>query len=172
MRGAQGLWAGRDLYRATPAVIRNLGFTGLIRRTAPFSRLVRHTRGCGRSILTQIPTGGWRILWILKQSIYWVSFLLKIQCIAVCWSSLTILLVVARRKWSMSMAPRGPEEHPIHFFLPCAEVWCPHHEMTKITISNQSHTHLCHSPIGNTNQWMGVHGPLNISEVDSGAMEE
>ena len=26
----QGLWAGRDLYRATPAVIRGLGFSGLI----------------------------------------------------------------------------------------------------------------------------------------------
>jgi hypothetical protein len=35
--------------------------------------------------------------------------------------------------------------------------------MTKITISNQYH---------NTNQRMGVHGPLNISEVGSGAMEE
>jgi hypothetical protein len=35
--------------------------------------------------------------------------------------------------------------------------------MTKITISNL---------IGNPNQRMGVHGPLNISEVESGAMEE
>jgi hypothetical protein len=34
MLGAQGLWAGRDLYRATPAVTRDLGFSGLIRRTA------------------------------------------------------------------------------------------------------------------------------------------
>jgi hypothetical protein len=32
----QGLWVGRDLYRATPAVTRDLGFSGLIRRTAPF----------------------------------------------------------------------------------------------------------------------------------------
>jgi hypothetical protein len=48
---------GRDLYRATPAVARDLGFSGLIRRTAPFSRLLRHTRGCGRSILTRILTG-------------------------------------------------------------------------------------------------------------------
>jgi hypothetical protein len=55
--GAQGLWAGRDLYRATPAVTRDLGFSGLIRRTAPFSRLLRHTRGCGGSILTRILTG-------------------------------------------------------------------------------------------------------------------
>jgi hypothetical protein len=44
MLGAQGLWAGRDLYRATPAVTRGLGFSGLIRRTAPFSRLLRHAR--------------------------------------------------------------------------------------------------------------------------------
>jgi hypothetical protein len=47
MLGAQGLWAGRDIYRATPTVTRDLGFTGIIRRTAPFSRLLRHTRGCG-----------------------------------------------------------------------------------------------------------------------------
>ena len=32
--GAQGLWAGRGLYRVTPAVTRGLGFSGLIRRTA------------------------------------------------------------------------------------------------------------------------------------------
>jgi hypothetical protein len=50
--GAEGLWAGRDLYRATPAVTWGLGFPGLIRRTAPFSRLLRPTRGCGGSILT------------------------------------------------------------------------------------------------------------------------
>ena len=57
MLGAQGLWAGRDLYRATPTVTRDLGFSGLIRRTAPFSRLLRHTRGCGGPILTRILTG-------------------------------------------------------------------------------------------------------------------
>jgi hypothetical protein len=57
MLGAQGLWAGRDLYRATPATTRDLGFSSLIRRTAPFSRLLRHTRGCGGSILTWIHTG-------------------------------------------------------------------------------------------------------------------
>jgi hypothetical protein len=32
--GAQGLWAGRDIYRATPTVTRDLGFSGLIWRTA------------------------------------------------------------------------------------------------------------------------------------------
>jgi hypothetical protein len=61
MLGAQGLWAGRDLYRATPAVTRGLGFSGLIRRNAPFSRLLRHPRGCGGSILTRILTGHWLI---------------------------------------------------------------------------------------------------------------
>jgi hypothetical protein len=55
--GSEGLWAMRDLYRTTPAVTRDLGFLGLIRRTAPFSRLLRHTRGCGGSILTRILTG-------------------------------------------------------------------------------------------------------------------
>jgi hypothetical protein len=62
MLGAQGLWACRDLYRVTPAVTRDLGFSGLIRRTAPFSRILRHTRGCGWSILTWIFTG-----WDLKR---------------------------------------------------------------------------------------------------------
>jgi hypothetical protein len=57
MLGAQGLWAGRNFYRATSAVTRDLDFSGLIRRTTPFSRLLRHTRGCGGSILTRILTG-------------------------------------------------------------------------------------------------------------------
>jgi hypothetical protein len=57
MFGAKGLWAGRDLYRATPAVTRGLGLSGPIRKTATFSRLLRHTRGCGVSILTRILTG-------------------------------------------------------------------------------------------------------------------
>ena len=34
-----------------------LGLSGLIRRTAPFSRLLRHTRECGGSILPRIITG-------------------------------------------------------------------------------------------------------------------
>jgi hypothetical protein len=37
--------------------IRDLGFSGPIRRTAPFSRLLRYTRGCGGSIPTWISTG-------------------------------------------------------------------------------------------------------------------
>jgi hypothetical protein len=47
---------GGGLYRATPALTQDLGISGLIRRTAPFSRLLRHTRGCGRPILTRILT--------------------------------------------------------------------------------------------------------------------
>jgi hypothetical protein len=53
MLGAQGLWAG-NLYRITPAVTRGLRFSDLIRRTSLCSRLLRHTRGCGGSILTRI----------------------------------------------------------------------------------------------------------------------
>jgi hypothetical protein len=33
-----------------------LGFSGLVRRTAQFSRLLRHTRGCWGSILTRVLT--------------------------------------------------------------------------------------------------------------------
>jgi hypothetical protein len=57
MLGAQGLWTRRELYCATPVVTHGLGYSGLIRRTAPFSCLVRHTRGCGGSILTRILMG-------------------------------------------------------------------------------------------------------------------
>jgi hypothetical protein len=45
MLGAQSLWAGRDPYRATQAVTRDLGFSVLIRKTAPFSRLLYDTHG-------------------------------------------------------------------------------------------------------------------------------
>jgi hypothetical protein len=58
MLGAQGLWAGRDLYCATPAVTWDLGFPGQIQRTAPFSRLLRYTSGFERSILARILGGG------------------------------------------------------------------------------------------------------------------
>jgi hypothetical protein len=57
MLGAQGLWAGMDLYRVTPTVTWGLGFSGLIRRTSPISRLLQQAWGCGESILTQILTG-------------------------------------------------------------------------------------------------------------------
>ena len=48
---------GWIFFRATPAVTRDLGFSGLIRMTASFSRLLRHARGCWGPILTRIPTG-------------------------------------------------------------------------------------------------------------------
>jgi hypothetical protein len=57
MFGTQDLWAGTGLYRATPTVTQDLGFSGLIQRTAPFSRLLRHAWGCGGPILTRILTG-------------------------------------------------------------------------------------------------------------------
>jgi hypothetical protein len=57
MLSSQSLWVGRDLYHATPAVTRGLVFSGLIRRTTPFSHLLRHTRGCGEPILTRILMG-------------------------------------------------------------------------------------------------------------------
>jgi hypothetical protein len=41
------LWAGRDLCHATHAVTWGLCFSGLIQRTAPFSRLLQHMGGCG-----------------------------------------------------------------------------------------------------------------------------
>jgi hypothetical protein len=50
----QGLRARRDLYRATPAVTLGLGFSGLIRRTAPFRHLLRQVQGCWAWILTII----------------------------------------------------------------------------------------------------------------------
>jgi hypothetical protein len=55
--GLQNLGRGRDLFHATPAVTRDLGFSSLLRRVAPFSHLLRHTRGCEASILTRILTG-------------------------------------------------------------------------------------------------------------------
>jgi hypothetical protein len=48
-------------------VTRDLGFSGLIRRIAPFSCLSRHTRGCGGStILTRILTGESAVWYIIE----------------------------------------------------------------------------------------------------------
>jgi hypothetical protein len=66
MLGAQGLWAGRDLYRATSAVTRGLHFSSLIRMSVPFNRLLQQTRGCGGSILTSVLT----VLFMLFNAIY------------------------------------------------------------------------------------------------------
>jgi hypothetical protein len=49
-----GFWAGRDF---NLAVTRRRGFSGLIRRTAPFSSLFRHVRGCRGPILIWILMG-------------------------------------------------------------------------------------------------------------------
>jgi hypothetical protein len=53
---ALGLLAGRIFFPTTPAVTQGLSISGLVRRTAPFSRLLRPKRGCGGSILTRILT--------------------------------------------------------------------------------------------------------------------
>jgi hypothetical protein len=53
-------------YRATPTATCDLGFPGLIRRIAPLSRLLRHTRECGGFILT----------WIL-----WMHSKIQIACV-------------------------------------------------------------------------------------------
>jgi hypothetical protein len=49
MLGAQGLQAGRDLYRATPSVTQGLGFSGLIRRTAPILSPLTTRKGMRRT---------------------------------------------------------------------------------------------------------------------------
>jgi hypothetical protein len=57
MLGTQGLWAWRDLYRATPTVTQDLGSSGLIQRTSLISRLLRHAWGYRGPILTRILRG-------------------------------------------------------------------------------------------------------------------
>jgi hypothetical protein len=64
MLSAQGLWAGGDLYRATPTVTGRLGFFSFIRRIASFNRLLRHALACRGFILTRILKGlhcRWRV---------------------------------------------------------------------------------------------------------------
>jgi hypothetical protein len=52
MLGAQGIWAGRDLYRATLTVTRGLGFSGLIRRTTLYLVASYDTQGCVEDLAT------------------------------------------------------------------------------------------------------------------------
>ena len=49
MLGAKDLWAGKDLCRAT-TMKRDLDFSGLTWRIAPFSRLLRHAWATGRQV--------------------------------------------------------------------------------------------------------------------------
>jgi hypothetical protein len=113
MLGAQGLWAGRDLNCATPAVTRGLGFSGLIRRTARFSRLLRHTRGCGGSILTRIPTGlkiSWR--WLSGSGIHFfcslsLFFTHTLLFCKICYILFNALLCYAKRnEWNLTTLNR------------------------------------------------------------------
>jgi hypothetical protein len=68
-------WGRWGLYHATLVVTRDLSFSGLIRRTTPFSRLLQHTRGCGGSIFMRILTGsslickGGLLAWCVRKSI-------------------------------------------------------------------------------------------------------
>jgi hypothetical protein len=57
MLGAQGLRAGEGYL--SPVVIRGFGSSGLIRMTAPFSRLLRHARGCWGPIIVVGNTLSW-----------------------------------------------------------------------------------------------------------------
>jgi hypothetical protein len=50
----------RNIYWVLQAIY--LGFSGLIWRTAPFSRLLWHTWGCGGSILTRV-LSGYLMIW-------------------------------------------------------------------------------------------------------------
>jgi hypothetical protein len=98
MLGAQGLWAGRYLYLATPAVTRGLGFSGLIRRIAPFSRLLRPTRGCGGSILIRIITELYAFKYITYSCIIsstWIynSILSNLTCIYIISSNLHLTYI-------------------------------------------------------------------------------
>jgi hypothetical protein len=67
--GSQGLWEGTDLY---PALTRGLDFSGLIRMTAPFSCLLRHTMGWG-SILSRIITGYAEERWIWSEKTFIIN---------------------------------------------------------------------------------------------------
>jgi hypothetical protein len=90
MLGAQGLWAGTGLYRATPGVTRYLGFSGLIRRTAPFSRLLRHTRGCGGYILTRILTGVFECVFVC----FFFECFFFFECVFVCLFVLNNIIIL------------------------------------------------------------------------------
>jgi hypothetical protein len=58
MFGAQGLWARKNLYHVTSAVTWDLGFTGLNRRPAQLSHLLRQVKRCWGRILTRILPSG------------------------------------------------------------------------------------------------------------------
>ena len=75
---ARHLWAGRDVYRATPAVARGLGFYSLIRKTVPDTRLFTTSMEYRELILTRIPTG-----LIMKSTNSWLKTIpwQKLKCI-------------------------------------------------------------------------------------------
>jgi hypothetical protein len=73
--GAQVLWAGRDLYSDTPTATRGIGFSCLIRRTAPFwSPLTTH-EGMWRTYSNPDPHSVFHIYDNLKQFIIYLCLL-------------------------------------------------------------------------------------------------
>jgi hypothetical protein len=74
MLGAQSLWAGKDLYRATPTVTQGLLFSGL---------LLRHALWCGGYILTPILTNSQLHdgSYMICMHSGWNSFLNKYECV-------------------------------------------------------------------------------------------
>ena len=77
--GAQNLWAGSNLYLATPAVTQGLNFSGLIQRTILFNHL-KLAWGFGGPILTRILTGVrtiYSLAIIMILSIKWYSSFLS-----------------------------------------------------------------------------------------------
>ena len=84
MIGAYCVWAGRDLYRARPAVTRDLIVYGLVWRTAPFSRFLRQVRdykpdphwpiNVGRKTTCSYGSLTWPPPLDMKYIIFWVVF--------------------------------------------------------------------------------------------------
>jgi hypothetical protein len=90
MLGAQGLWAGRDLYHTIPAVTRGLGFPCLIRRTASFCRLLQHARGA-KDLFYPDPQGSsWTVKSWKKSQTTPMKWQQICQSIELCMSEITI----------------------------------------------------------------------------------
>jgi hypothetical protein len=89
MLGAQGLWAGRDIYRSTPAVTRDLDFSNLIRRIDLSICLLRHTSGCGGPILTRILTGPIQLLLTTRKGMPIPHFNLEVHA----WEVTTVMVI-------------------------------------------------------------------------------
>ena len=82
MLDAYGLWAGRDLYRATPAVTRGLGFCSLVPRPPLFDRFLQQARdtqdlfypGVLRELFNRDQRINENMIFLFK--IFWIKFVL------------------------------------------------------------------------------------------------